>query len=119
MWYNVIAMKHQPQEHYTPYQLKLPVEIGKKIEISDPVYSYCEAIDRIDLNKYLTVEERRVGRPRYDEETLLKIILFAFMKNGYASARNIEKYCKTDMRYMWLLQDNSPPSHMTIYNFYE
>ena len=110
-------MKNNPQEHYTPYQLKLPVEIGKIIEISDPVYSFCEVIDHVDLNKYLTVEERRVGRPRYDEETLLKIILFAFMENGYASVRNIEKYCKTDIRYIWLLQDNPPPSHMTIDNF--
>lgn len=110
-------MKNNPQEHYTPYQLKLPVEIGKIIEISDPVYSFCEAIDHVDLNKYLPVEGRRVGRPRYDEETLLKIILFAFMENGYASVRNIEKYCKTDIRYMWRLQDNSAPSHMTIDNF--
>lgn len=74
-------------------------------------------MNHVDLNKYLTVEERRVGRPRYDEETLLKIILFAFMENGYASVRNIEKYCKTDIRYIWLLQDNPPPSHMTIDNF--
>ena len=74
-------------------------------------------MDHIDLNKYLTIEERRPGRPRYDQKTLLKIILFAFMENGYASVREIEKYCKTDIQYMWLLQDNPPPSHMTIDNF--
>ena len=94
MWYNVIVKKQNPQEHYTAYQLKLPVEIEKIIELSDPVYSYSEVMDHIDLNKYLTIEERRPGRPRYDQKTLLKII-----------------------RYMWLLQDNPPPSHMTIDNF--
>ena len=114
LWYNVIVQKQNPQEHYTAYQLKLPVEIEKIIEISDPVYSYSEVMDHIDLNKYLTIEERRPGRPRYDQKTLLKIILFAFMENGYASVREIEKHCKTDIRYMWLLQDNPPPSHMTI-----
>ena len=117
LWYNVIVQKQTPQEHYTAYQLKLPVEIEKIIEISDPVYSYSEVMDHIDLNKYLTIEERRPGRPRYDQKTLLKIILFAFMENGYASVREIEKYCKTDIRYMWLLQDNPPPSHMTIDKF--
>ena len=117
LWYNVIVQKQTPQEHYTAYQLKLPVEIEKIIEISDPVYSFSEVMDHIDLNKYLTIEERRPGRPRYDQKTLLKIILFAFMENGYASVREIEKYCKTDIRYMWLLQDNPPPSHMTIDNF--
>lgn len=110
-------MKNLPQEHYTPIQLKIPVEIEKKIKISDPVYSFSEVLRHIDLNKYLTVKERRTGRPRYDEETLLKIILFAFMENGYASLRNIEKYCETDIRYMWLLGDNEPPSYMTIDNF--
>ena len=97
LWYNVIVQKQNPQEHYTAYQLKLPVEIEKIIEISDPVYSFSEVMDHIDLNKYLTIEERRPGRPRYDQKTLLKIILFAFMENGYASVREIEKYCKTDI----------------------
>lgn len=110
-------MKNQPQEYYTPYQLKLPLEISTIIDITDPVYSFCEVIDHIDLNRYLTTEERRTGRPRYDEKTLLKIILFAFMENGYVSLRSIEKLCKTDIRFMWLLNDNPPPSHMTVDNF--
>ena len=53
-------------------------------------------IDHIDLNKYLTTKDRRTGRPRYDEVTLLKVILFMFMENGYESLRKIEKLCKTD-----------------------
>ena len=110
-------MKKYQQEYNTPYQLKFPIEIEKIIETTDPVYTFCEVIDHIDLNKYLTTEERRTGRPRYDEKTLLKVILFAFMKNGYESLRKIEKLCKTDIRFMWLLQDEPPPSHMTIDNF--
>lgn len=39
------------------------------------------------------------------------------MEDGYVSLRKIEKLCKTDIRFMWLLQDNPPPSHMTIDNF--
>ena len=58
-------------------------------------------MDHIDLNKYLTIEERRPGRPRYDQKTLLKIILCAFKENGYASEREIKKYSKTDIRYKW------------------
>ena len=52
MWYNVIV-KQNPQEHYTAYQLKLPVEIEKIIEIPDPVYTFKEVFHHIDLNKYL------------------------------------------------------------------
>ena len=103
--------------YYTPYQLKLPLEISKKIKISDPVYTFCEVFDHIDLNKHLVVKESRIGRKRYDRKILLKVILFAFMEFGYASTREIEKLCNNDIRFMWLLQDNPAPSHMTIDNF--
>ena len=98
-------------------QLKLPLEISKIIEITDPVYSFCEILDNIDLKKYLAIPKSKTGRKRYNSEILLKIILFAFMEKGYASLREIEKLCKTDIRFMWLLQDESAPSHMTIDNF--
>ena len=106
----------KPQEYYSTYQLKLPVDIERIIEISDPVYTFCEVLDRVDLYRYLVREENKTGRPRYDSITLLKVILFAFMEHGYVSTRTIEKLCKTDIRFMWLLNGNNPPSHMTIDN---
>ena len=110
-------MENQSQEYYTPFQLKLPVDLEKIIEINDPVYTFCEVMDHIDLNKYLAIEESRTGRPRYDRGTLLKVILFAFMEHGYVSVREIEKLCKTDIRFMWLLHDMPAPSFMTIDSF--
>jgi len=101
----------------TPYQLKLPLEIEKIIEISDPVYTFSEVLSHIDLNKYLVVKGHRRGRKRYDSETMLKVVLFAFMENGYASTRDIEKFCKTDIRYMWLLNGLKAPCHMKFDNF--
>ena len=101
----------------TPYQLKLPLEIEKIIEISDPVYTFCEVLNQIDLKRYLVIKENKTGRKRFDSETLLKVILFAFMEHGYVSVREIEKLCKTDIRFMWLLQENDAPSFMTIDNF--
>ena len=117
LWYNVTAMKQYTERYYTPYQLRIPVDLERIIEISDPVYTFCEIVSHIDLSKYLAGEESGVGRKRYDEYILLKVILFAFMEFGYASTRQIEKLCKTDIRFMWLLQGNKAPSHMTIDNF--
>ena len=97
--------------------MKLPVEISKIIEISDPVYTFCEIVTHIDLSKYLANEEREKGRPRYDEYVLFRVVLFAFMEFGYVSTRAIEKLCKTDIRFMWLLDGMKAPSHMTIDNF--
>lgn len=108
---------HITREYNTPYQLKLPLEIEKIIEISDPVYTFCEVLEHIDLKRYLAIKESRTGRKRYDPEILLKVILFAFMEHGYVSVREIEKLCKTDIRFMWLLQEEKAPSFMTIDNF--
>ena len=72
----------------------------------------------IDLQKYFVVEkEHETGRPRYVREKLLKIVLFAFMEHGYCSVRFIEKLCQTDIRFIWMLEEENAPSHMTISNF--
>ena len=39
------------------------------------------------------------------------------MENGYVALREIEKLCKTDIRYMWLLDDMLAPTFATIGNF--
>ena len=47
---------------------------------------------------------------------MLKVILFGFMKEGYASLRTLEDKCKTDLRYMYLM-DYETPSYRTFGNF--
>ena len=39
------------------------------------------------------------------------------MENGYLSLRQIEKSCKTDIRYMYILDDMKTPTYVTIGNF--
>ncbi len=103
--------------YYTPRQLKLPLVIEKLIDISDPVHTFCEVMEHIDLQKYFAAKESKKGRPKYDPVKLLKVILFAFMENGVCSLRNLEKLCRNDIRYMYLLDDMKAPSHMTFANF--
>ena len=104
--------------NYKPKQLKLPLEIEKIIEISDPVYNFCEIVDCIDLDSYFVKGGCKItGRPKYSRTNLLKVILFSFMENGYLSLRNIEKACKTDIRYMYLLDETPTPSFVTLGNF--
>ena len=103
--------------NYTPIQLKLPVDMERIIKINDPVYSFSEVMAHIDLKKYFVEKEHETGRPRYDREKLLKIVLFAFMEFGYCSVRFIQKLCETDIRFLWLLDEENAPSHMTINNF--
>ena len=101
----------------TPRQLKLPLVLEKLIDISDPVYTFCDVMDHIDLTPYFAEKGCRTGRPRCDAQKLLKVILFAFMEHGISSLREIEKLCRTDIRYMYLLDDMKAPSFATFGNF--
>ncbi len=87
------------------------------IEINDPVYTFNEVVAHIDLNRYFAEKDCRTGRPRYDREKLLKVVLFAFMERGYPSLREIEKLCKIDIRFLWLLDEMPAPSYATICTF--
>lgn len=102
---------------YTPKQLRMPLDVEILIDMDDMVYSFSEVVDSIDLRKYLAKKDSKMGRPRYDDCKKLKIILFCFMENGYASVRYLEKCCKTDIRYMWLLDGMKTPTFMTFENF--
>ena len=102
--------------NYTPRQMKLPLEIEKLIDISDPVYTFCEVMDHIDLSVYFVEKGYKTGRPGCDEHKLLKVILFAFMENGICSLREIEKLCRNDIRYMYLLDSMKAPSFATFGN---
>lgn len=96
----------------------MPLEISQIIEISDPVYTFTEVMDHIDLKKYFVEEGcRREGRPRCDCVKMLKVILFAFMEGGYESLRQLEKLSKTDIRYLWILDGMKAPSFATFGNF--
>jgi len=82
----------------------MPVDIEKNIENTDAVFTLAEVIDRIDLRRFLAVKDSRMGRARYDGMKLLKVILFAFMENGYASDMDcfqplMERFFKAHSKY--------------------
>ena len=90
----------------------------RMIEVDDPVYSFNEVLRHMDLKKYFVEEEdHKTGRPGYDGEKLLKEILFAYMEEGCPATRKIKKLCRTDIRFLWLLDGIKGPSHMTVCNF--
>ena len=111
-----MLLNNNTNGNYTMRQLKLPLEIEKLIDISDPVYTFCEVMDHIDLSRYFVEKGYKTGRPRCDVQKLLKVILFAFMENGICSLREIEKLCRNDIRYMYLLDGMKTPSFATFGN---
>ena len=58
-----MLLNSNTNDNYIIRQLKLPLDIEKIIDISDPVYSFSETMDGIDFTKYFAVKESKTGRP--------------------------------------------------------
>jgi transposase len=95
-------------------QIVLPVSTGVLIDKNDPVHTFNEVIEGVDLSKYLR-RNSNLGRQGYNLTSLLKIVLFAFQIN-VRSTRRIAELCKHDIRFMWL-SNYIRPSHNVIGNF--
>jgi len=94
--------------------MQLPLDLSIMIEPTDPVVTFIEVLGGMDLRKYF-VSKPAVGRLGYNAMTLLKIVLFAMMENK-RSLREMEKACRTDIRFMWLA-GGARPTHATFQHF--
>ena len=60
-------------------QIALPCNIAYMIPPDDPIHSFEEVFDHIDLYQYFRAEGTGKGRPPYDRAALTKIVIFAFL----------------------------------------
>ena len=95
--------------YYTPKQGRLPLFITDILDICDPVLAFDKIMEEIEIAKYLKPGPyNKLGRPRYNRFNMLKTVLFGFMDTGYASLRELEDRCKTNIRYMYLMDYETP-----------
>jgi len=71
-------------------------------------------MEGIELQKYLKkIPKHKMGRLRYNPVNMLKTVLFGFMDSGYCSLRDLEDKCKVNLRFMYLM-DRETPSYRTF-----
>ena len=103
--------------HYSPKQGRLPLFITDILDICDPVLAFDKIMEEIGIEQYLKPEPyNKLGRPGYNRVNMLKTVLFGFMDTGYASLRELEDRCKTNIRYMYLM-DYETPSYRSFSYF--
>ncbi len=84
------------------------------LDICDPVLTFDRFLEEINLEKYLeNIPKHYTGRFRYNPVSMLKTVLFGFMTNGYISLRELEDNCKVNLRFMYLM-DHETPSYRTF-----
>ena len=102
-------MKNHTIDNYSPKQGRFPVFIADCLNICDPVLAFDEIMEEIGIEQYLKpVEYKAPGRPGYSRVNMLKTVLFGFMDSGYASLRELEDRCKVNIRYMYLMDYETP-----------
>ena len=95
-------------------QVVLPLDLGICIPKGDFVFKLAEICERLDYTKLFNTYVR--AWRKVNPITIFEILVFAYM-NGIFSSRRIEEACKTDIRFMWLLNGEPTPSDSTITRF--
>ena len=95
-------------------QVVLPLDLGICIPEGDFVFKVAEICEELDYTKLFNTYVRKWRK--VNPITLFEILVFGYMEHLY-SGRDIEKACKTDIRFMWLLNGEPAPSHATISRF--
>ena len=102
-------MNNNTKKYYNSKQGRLPLFISDRLDICDPVLAFDKIMEEIGIEKYLKPEPlHKMGRPGYNRVNMLKTILFGFMDTGYASLRELEDRCRVNLRYMYLMDQETP-----------
>lgn len=118
--YNVTAMKQEQQIHYTAneaaYQVVMPLDLGIKIPQDDSLRVLMRIAERIDWRKLSGAYERENSSWEATPKQMFLLIVLGFMNRLY-STRAIERACRCDIRFMWLLAGRQAPDHTRLARF--
>ena len=101
----------------TNYQLKIPMELDACIPANDCVRLIRQFVEEMDLTALYATYERMPSEKYASPEIMLKIMLYAYHERKDVSSRTIEKNCKRDINYMYLLEGRKTPDHAAIARF--
>lgn len=89
------------------FQLSLPLETTVLLDEDDHLFSFLDALEGVDLSKYLKRGSSK-GRKGHDRLGLLLAELFVRYDDKDFTLRHLEHLCRTDIRYMYLTHEARP-----------
>ncbi len=98
-------------------QLKIDgYEAEKIIPANDSVRLLDEISEELDYRSLMRAYSHTGRKPATNPITMFKIIVYGGM-DGKHSSRELERACKRDINYIWLLGDEKAPNHSEIARF--
>ena len=98
------------------YQLVLPLCLEGLVPEDDSVRLLSHILEDLDYTKLYLAYSAKGRNPAVDPKTMFKILTYAYSQGIYSS-RKIERACKRDINFMWLLAGQKAPDHSTIARF--
>ena len=115
-----MTSKIKYQKDYTElgdsYQLVLPLSLEGLVPEDESVRLLSHVLEDLDYTKLYQAYSAKGRNPAVDPKTMFKILTYAYSQNIYSS-RKIEKACRRDVNFMWLLAGRKAPDHSTIARF--
>ncbi|MCE7927144.1 MAG: IS1182 family transposase [Dehalococcoidia bacterium] len=106
----------RPYHEYTPDQsYLLPPSLDDLIAPDDPVRFLREVLPALDLGGFHAVYRAERGRPPYDPEMMLGLLLYGHMRR-IRSSRRLAEACRRDVAFIYLAGRATPDFH-TISEF--
>lgn len=98
------------------YQLTLPINLETLIPEDDSVRLLSHILEGLDYTKLNEAYSSKGRKPAVEPKVMFKILTYAYSQNIYSS-RDIEKSCRRDINFKWLLEGKDVPDHTTINRF--
>jgi transposase len=96
--------------------LTLPIETGIRIPADDPVRLLSQVLEGMDYSGLYAAYSRNGRNPAVSPKRLFKVLVYGYM-NGIYTTRGLEKACRRDINFMWLLEGDPAPDHNTLGRF--
>lgn len=94
-------------------QIRMFNTLEEQIEENNPIRIIDSIVDSILKDNRDMIElDDETGRPRYQDNTMLKILLYAYL-HRVRSSRSIERECRLNRELIWLTGELAP-DHWTI-----
>ena len=93
------------------------MELDVLIPENDSVRLISQFVEEMDLTALYDTYERMPSEKYASPEIMLKVMLYAYHEARDISSRSIEKNCRRDINYKYLLEGKPAPDHAAIARF--
>jgi transposase len=96
--------------------LVLPIATEFLIPADDSVRLLSQLLEELDYTKLYRAYSHKGRNPAVSPKNLFKVLVYGYMSD-IITTRALERACRRDINFMWLLQGEKAPDHNTISRF--